>query len=88
MYLTTTQPDIMHVVSLISKFMEHPRDSQWQVGKRILRHVNGTKGYGILYTASDEFEFIGYTDSDWVGSINDGKRTFGYLFLMGLGGIS
>eukprot|EP01018_Ginkgo_biloba_P026365 Gb_33186 [translate_table: standard] len=26
MYLTTTRPDIMYAVSLISRFMENPRD--------------------------------------------------------------
>ena len=27
MYLTTTRPDLMYVVSLISRFMESPKDS-------------------------------------------------------------
>ena len=43
MYLTTTQPDIMHAISLISRFMETPKDSHWQVRKKILRYVNGLK---------------------------------------------
>ena len=68
--------------------MESPRDSHWQAGKRILRYVKGTKGFGILYTASDEFELVGYTDSDWAGSIDDRKRTSGYVFHMGSGVIS
>ena len=45
MYLTATWPDMMHAVSLISKFMETPKDSHWQAGKRILRYVNGTGGF-------------------------------------------
>ena len=52
MYLTATRPDIMHVVSLISRFMERPKEAHWQVAKIILRHVKGTKRYGILYTTS------------------------------------
>jgi hypothetical protein len=43
MYLTTTRPDIMYGVSLISRFMETPKESHWKAGKRILRYVNGTK---------------------------------------------
>ena len=27
MYLTATRPDIMHVVSLISRFMERPKEA-------------------------------------------------------------
>ena len=69
-------------------FMEIPRDYHWQVGKRIQRYMNGTKGYGILYTTGDEFELIGYTDSDWARSIDDRKSTFGYVFHMGSSVIS
>ena len=75
MYLTTNRPDIMHVVSLISIFMKRPKEAHWQATKIILRYVKGTKRYGILYTTSENFELIGYTDSDWAGSIDDMKRT-------------
>ena len=68
--------------------METPKDSHWQAGKRILRYVKGTKGFGILYTANDEFKLVGYTDSDWAGSIDDRKSTFRYMFHMGSGAIS
>jgi hypothetical protein len=47
MYLTTTRPDIMFAVSLISKFMETPKSTHWQTGKRILRYVAGTTDFGI-----------------------------------------
>ena len=49
MYLTATRPDIMYGVSLISIFMELPKDSHSQVGKRIMRYVNGTKDLGIVF---------------------------------------
>ena len=59
MYLTTTRPDMMHAVSLVSRFMETPKDSHWQEGKRILRYVNGTKGFEILYTVVNNFKLVG-----------------------------
>eukprot|EP00253_Pinus_taeda_P018867 PITA_18867 len=43
MYLTATRPDIMHAVSLISRFMERPKETLWQAAKRILR--KSTSGY-------------------------------------------
>ena len=64
MYLTATRPNIMHAVSLISIFIERPKETHWQTAKRILRYVKGTKRYGILYTTSENFELIGYSDSD------------------------
>ncbi len=35
-YLTATIPDIMQGVSLISRFMETPKDTHWKEGKIIL----------------------------------------------------
>eukprot|EP00253_Pinus_taeda_P025562 PITA_25562 len=31
MYLIATRPDIMHVVSLISRFMDRPKEAHWQM---------------------------------------------------------
>lgn len=38
MHLIETRLDIMHAVSLISRFMETPKDSYWKVRKRILSY--------------------------------------------------
>eukprot|EP00253_Pinus_taeda_P024898 PITA_24898 len=42
MYLTTTRPDIMYAVSLISRFMERPKEARWQAAKRILSDWAGS----------------------------------------------
>eukprot|EP00253_Pinus_taeda_P024772 PITA_24772 len=77
MYLNATSPDIMYVVSFVSRFMETPKETHWQATKRILRYVNGTKQYGILYTTTSGFRLVGYTDIDWVGSVDDRKSMLG-----------
>ena len=68
--------------------MKTPKDSHWQEVERILRYVNGTKGFGILYTAVNDFNLVGYIDSDWAGSLDDRKSTFRYMFHVGSGAIS
>jgi transposase InsO family protein len=83
MYLTATRPDLMYAVSLISRFMESPKDSHWKVGKRILRYVAGTAGYGLWYTRTSDCTLTGYTDSDFAGCIDDRKSTAGYAFHFG-----
>ena len=88
MYLSKTRPNLIHAVSFISRFREAPKDSHWQAGKRILRYVKGTKGFEIVYTPNNDFKLVGYTNSDWAGSLDDRKSTSGYLFHMGLGAIS
>jgi len=88
MHLTATRLDIIFAVSLISRFMERPKEAHWQATKRILRYVKGAKSLGILYTTSECSDLVGYTDSDWAGSVDDRKSTYGYLFHMGSGEIS
>ena len=58
-YLTTTRPDIMYGVSLISRFMESPKYPHWKSAKIILRYISGTKDLGIMYSTSKNFKIIG-----------------------------
>eukprot|EP00253_Pinus_taeda_P011602 PITA_11602 len=88
MYLTAIRSDIMYAVSLVSRFMETPKKTHWQAAKRILRYVNGTKQYGVLYTTTDDFRLVGYTDSDWAGNVDGRKSMSGYVFHLGSGVIS
>jgi len=53
-----------------------------------MRYVKGTKRFGISYTTLECLDLIGYTDSDWAGSVDDRKNIFGYVFHIGSGAIS
>ena len=39
MYLTATEPDIMHAVSIISRYMEFPTEMHLLAAKRIFRYL-------------------------------------------------
>ena len=41
-----------------------------------------------MYSTSENFILIGYTDSDNGGSIDDRKKTSGYTFHFGIGVVS
>eukprot|EP00253_Pinus_taeda_P035323 PITA_35323 len=88
MYLRATRPDIMQGVSLIYRFMETPKDTHWSVEKRIMRYIVGTTDCGIMYASTEKKDLIGYTDSDFSGSLNDRKSTFAFLFHLGSSVIS
>ncbi|KAH7571430.1 hypothetical protein JRO89_XS04G0051400 [Xanthoceras sorbifolium] len=88
MYLTTTRPDLMFVVSLISRYMENPTELYLQVAKRVLRYLQGTTGFGIFYKKGGDDELVAYTDSDYAGDVENRKSTSGYGFLLSLGAIS
>ncbi|KAI3690760.1 hypothetical protein L2E82_48967 [Cichorium intybus] len=88
MYLTATRPDLIFSISMISRFIEAPKTSHWEAGKRILKYVKGTQDHGIIYFKNDDFKLKGYSDSDFGGNHDDSKSTAGYVFNMGSGAIS
>uniref|UniRef100_A0A803L0D4 Reverse transcriptase Ty1/copia-type domain-containing protein n=1 Tax=Chenopodium quinoa TaxID=63459 RepID=A0A803L0D4_CHEQI len=87
-YLTNTRPDIVHAVSIISSFMSEPSKAHLAAAKRILRYIKGTKSRGIMYKSEIDYKLIGYTDSDWAGSIDDRRSTSGYVFQLGSKSVS
>ena len=53
--------------------------------KRVLRYLQGTLDYGILYKTTENSRLIGYFDSDWGGCLDDMRNTSGYVFSIGSG---
>ena len=82
-YLTITQPDISYAISILSLFMQEPRDSHWNAAKRVLRYIQGTKDFGLLYKKTKNFVLGGFSDADFAGSIDDRASTSGNLMNMG-----
>jgi len=67
MYLTTTRPNLVYNVSLISRYMAKPTKLHLQAAKRILRYLKGTFDYGIMYKKVSSNDMVAYTDSDYAG---------------------
>ncbi|PRQ43601.1 putative RNA-directed DNA polymerase [Rosa chinensis] len=88
MYITASRPDLMFVVSLISRFMSQPTELHFQAAKRVLRYLKETVNYGIFYKKEGNNKLIAYTDSDYVGDLEDRKSTSGYVFMLSGGVVS
>ena len=39
--------------------------------KGILRYLKGMIDFGLLYSVSNNYKLVGYSDRDWVGDAND-----------------
>jgi hypothetical protein len=83
MYFTATKPNIMYVVSLLSKHMHCASKTHFQAAKRILRYIKGTIDYEIRFSQVEKLNLHGYSDSDWAGNIDDMRNTSGYCFNFG-----
>ena len=73
-YLTNTHPNLSYSVSILSRFMQEPRESQWNSTKRVLRYIQGTKDFGLLYKKYKYFTLVGYSDAYFAGDIDN--RTY------------
>eukprot|EP00253_Pinus_taeda_P008770 PITA_08770 len=87
-YLTTTRPDISFAVGILSRFMQKPCEGHWSAAKRVLRYLKGTQDLGIKYTQANDFNLIGYSDSDFDGDKETGVSTSGYATSLGSGAVS
>jgi hypothetical protein len=83
LYLTASRPDITFAVGVCARYQANPKMSHLTQVKRILKYVNGTSDYGILYAHDENSKLIGYCDADWAGSVDDRKSTSGGCFFLG-----
>jgi hypothetical protein len=83
MYLTNTRPDICFAMNTLSQYMVEPRHVPLIEAKHVMRYLKGTIDYGLRYISNREIRLQDYTDSEWVGSVRDQKRTSGCCFSLG-----
>ena len=90
MYLMIgTWPDIVAAISIVSQFASEPTKDYFHAIKRILRYLQGTKGYKLnLGGEVDSIKLTGYSDSDWANDISTRKSISGYLFYLADGVVS
>jgi hypothetical protein len=83
MYLMNTKPDICFAVNTLSQYLVEPRRVHLVAAKHVMRYLKGTLDFGLCYNEDHGFILIGYTDSDWAGSVFDIKSTLGCCFSLG-----
>ena len=88
MYITATRPDMMFVMSFISRFMARPTELHLQVAKRALRYLKGIANYVIFYKKDGNKQFVVFIDSDYARNLEDRKSTSSYVFMPSRGAVS
>lgn len=72
----------MFVTILLSRFMTQPSELHFKASKRVQRYIKRTLNLA-MYGRCDEIKLIGYTNSDWGGSVDYMKSSSGYAFSIG-----
>ncbi|KAL8154921.1 hypothetical protein AgCh_000325 [Apium graveolens] len=69
-YLVHTRPDIAYSVGVVSRYMEKPTTLHLAAVKRILRYVEGTLNYGMIYrNGQGNYMLAGFCDRDLAGNV-------------------
>ena len=83
-----TRPDLAFAVSVLGRFQANPGEYHWTAAKKVVRYLQRTKSYMLVYGRIERLEVIGHCDSDFAGCEDDRRSTSGYVFLMAGGAIS
>ena len=75
-----TRLDIAFVVGMLGRYQSNLGIDHWKVAKKVMRYLQGTKDYMLMYRWTDNLEVIDYSDSDYAGCIDLRKSTLGCLY--------
>ena len=75
-----THPETAYAVSVASRYLAQ---QHWNIVKRILRYLKGTRDWVFRLDVDGLLCFQGFSDSDWGGQLESAKSTSGYGFFLG-----
>ncbi|XP_055622819.1 uncharacterized protein LOC129766322 [Toxorhynchites rutilus septentrionalis] len=82
------RPDICYAVNVLSRFNANPGERHWNAVKHLLRYLNGTSKYRLVYQQNKKPIIEGFSDAVWASDHDDRKSTTGYVFTAQGGAIS
>lgn len=77
-----SRPDILVSVLILARFQKCPSMYCYRAAKRVMRYLQGTSDYGLIYTKGT-CELSVFVDSDYAGDTIDRKSTTGYIVKLG-----
>ncbi|XP_059598730.1 secreted RxLR effector protein 161-like [Vitis vinifera] len=81
-----TRPDIAFAVGTLGQ--SNPGIDHWKAAKKVIRYLQGTKDYELMYRRTSNLKVVGYSDSDIANCVDSRKSTSGYIFILAGGAIS
>ena len=81
--------DIVYSTNAVAQHAQNPGQAHWTACKRILRYLKDAINLGIVYkpSATDVFDIVAYSDSDWGSDADDRRSKTGYTVLVAGGAV-
>ncbi|RVW71052.1 Retrovirus-related Pol polyprotein from transposon TNT 1-94 [Vitis vinifera] len=64
------------------RYQSNPSLDHWRPAKKVMRYLQGTKYYKLMYKRISNLEVDGYSNSDFAGCVDSRKSTSGYIFIL------
>lgn len=80
------RPDIAYAVSVLSRFLQNPRNNHMSAAVKVLQYLYCTRQLGLKYNIGDPLNLIVYADASSASSVDLSYSTGGYVTLLA-GGI-
>ena len=77
-----TRPDIAYAVGVLGRYQSNPGMDHWRAAKKVMRYLQGTKDYMLMYRHMDKLDLVGYSDADFAGCVDSHKSTSRYILIM------
>ena len=77
-----TRPNIAYAVGVLGRYQSNPGMDHCRAAKKVMRYLQGTKDYMLMYRQTDNLDLVVYFDADFVGGVDSRKSTSGYIFIM------
>ena len=63
-----TRSNIAYVVGVLGRYKSNPDIDHWKATKKVMRYLQGTKNYVLIYNQIDNLEVIGYSGANFVAT--------------------
>ena len=75
-----TRPDTAHAGSVVGRFTSKHGKEHWKAVQWILRYVQGTSKYGLVFGETNPGQVVGHSDSDFTGDLDERRSLTSYMF--------
>ncbi|KAL0411899.1 UNVERIFIED_CONTAM: Secreted RxLR effector protein [Sesamum latifolium] len=62
-------------MGMLGRFQSNPGLDHWRAAKKVMRYLQGTKDYMLMYRRTENLKVVGYSDSDFAGCVDSRKST-------------
>ena len=73
------RPDIAFIVNVLGRYLSNPGHDHWVAAKKVMRYLQRTKDFMLVYRRVDNLEVVGYLDSTFGGLMTTNLLQYTFL---------